>query len=92
MNQATVYFALGNLLTMFMPTTRDIEDPDKTIEWEWPNFFKTAYFYLAVIGVGIALFVNYFPVKKASIYSIFNRFIISSYKRRAFDETYMQIK
>jgi len=40
MNMAVVYFALGNMLTMFMPTTKDIiQDGEENYEWEWPNLF-----------------------------------------------------
>ncbi|KRX05045.1 hypothetical protein PPERSA_06679 [Pseudocohnilembus persalinus] len=95
LNQATLYFAMGNLLTMFMPTTKEYtgEDGEATgYDWKWPNFKTNLFFYLALFGVFISFLVAYSPIKKASLYKFYNKFISENKNERNFEETYIDIK
>lgn len=86
---------MGNLLTMFMPTTKEYtgEDGEATgYDWKWPNFKTNLFFYLALFGVFISFLVAYSPIKKASLYKFYNKFISENKNERNFEETYIDIK
>lgn len=60
---STIFFSLGNLIIMFVPIQYEID-------YKLPNFYKNFSFYLAIIGVLLALIFYYTPLK--GIYTVYS--------------------
>lgn len=84
MHLAVLYFATGNLITMFVPV--------KVIHWTLPNFYSNTFFYIACFGFVIAFTSHFFPIKKAGIAKIYSSLFNLSFKKPIIDDTYDDIE
>ncbi|EAS05315.2 transmembrane protein, putative (macronuclear) [Tetrahymena thermophila SB210] len=86
----SVYFAFGNMLTMFMPVSKFETSQSNIQHFDWPSPQKSVFFYTSILGFLIALVFRYFPLK--GLADLYNRMFSEKYRKRQIKTDYKDIK